>query len=356
MPDNIYDYNLANLRQEIEDRWNSQMQAGRQAENMNGIRIGMGSWTSPINKSNIYRRPEYMQALENATGLARQDRQQALQERREAFEEASNYANAARLEKERQDAIAERERQMQFMRDKEAEERRRFEKQHRAQQEQFGLTHGLSQRTLEEQVEQNKRQMAFQKEQFEEQKRQKEIELHETRIARNIAMRQAMLQHQLKTRRISWEIYKQQTELNMKHLEAQGLYVRPKDVEQVEKAKTSEEVMETLVNLIREGQNRAKDMNQSGVAQQGLGAQLYGGSVAGATNLAGQSSQEGQNRAAEAANQGRFEAQMSQAERQAAKADEAQRRAQRAEMFSTVLQTGATLGSAALGGGGKKPA
>jgi hypothetical protein len=174
-----YDYNLGNIQQDIENKWNEQQEDNIRRRELSGVtNIGRGSWTSNINRFNNSKRDEYMKALESANNLKRGDEQMSLAQRQQAFSEASNYAQLARAEKERKENEAFRQQQAaearrqfetshEFNLRKLEEERERFEKQYGLSERQFDESTKHAARLLEEQRERFGKQHGLSERQFE---------------------------------------------------------------------------------------------------------------------------------------------------------------------------------------------
>jgi hypothetical protein len=264
MPNQFYDpyeYGLMNLRQEIDRKYDEQQDDERRRRELNGVvGIGSGSATSSINRFNAAKRQEYMAALDAAQKQRREDTGLALQQRSQAFNEASalgqmgiSNKNLNRLEKERTDTQAERDRRFGFDVDTQNENLRRLEderkdtKQYRAEE------------------------MALRRETFEDTKRQSALQ-------HNVALRQMAINKDLANKKISLAEYRTRTEANLKVLQNQsGMLSLSDQVNQIQKMATEppEQQLGSLLNFIGMQGNQAAALNSSGQAQQGVGTSLY---------------------------------------------------------------------------------
>jgi hypothetical protein len=254
-----YDYNLGNVRSEIESKWRQQQDDEIKQREQNGVvGIGGGSWTSDINRFNAAKRDEYMKALETANNMRRADTQQSLAQRQQAFSEASNYANLARLEKERTENLEARKRQ-------EEEQKRQFEAQH-----------GLAQQAAQEQKSSRLAAEGFAKEKFAYQKQRDEIADKEAAIVRNVQLKQMAINKKFEAQRLSQEEFRLQTDANMRQIEAATANQKLKQQAQAAaQSKNPDEVMAQLQGMIAGTQSTSRDMNAAGLQQQHIGMSLF---------------------------------------------------------------------------------
>jgi hypothetical protein len=281
--DDPYDYNLQNVRREIDDKWAEQQEAASRDQQANGMRgLGAGSWTSQLNRFNAGKRDEYMRALESANNLRRQDVVSNLAMRQQAFGEASSYANLSRLQKERQEDIS--------MRQKEQEEgKRRFDAQHQLAQagqeqqaRQFGAQHGLQQEQLRLQGQGQAFSQGMQEKQFERQKKLDDASLRNAAIARQIARRQQNVQNAYEERRITLDEFKTRSRANLDQFEASTkAHDLKAQIEALKGAitKTADPtgIMDQIQTLLGGVAGTAGSMIGAGQGQQAIGADFFKG-------------------------------------------------------------------------------
>jgi hypothetical protein len=276
-----YDYNLGNIQQDIENKWNEQQEDNIRRRELSGVtNIGRGSWTSNINRFNNSKRDEYMKALESANNLKRGDEQMSLAQRQQAFSEASNYAQLARAEKERkeneafrQQQAAEAKRQFEtsheFNLRKLEEERERFEKQHGLSERQFEESAQQAARLLEEQRQARGFREGMETEKFGYQKGRDIVSDKDRALLRNMQLRQAKLQRDLENRRITNEEYKarSQANLDMANAQIKSLYLQQemqKSRRDIGKELGSDAARAALQGMIGQRGTTAKDMTAAG--------------------------------------------------------------------------------------------
>jgi hypothetical protein len=255
-----YDYNLENVRSEIENKWDEQQEEELRKRKQNGVvGLGGGSWTSRINRFNANKRDEYMKALEAANNQRRQDTQQSLAQRQQAFSEASNYANLARLEKERTETMEARKRQ-------EEEQKRQFE-----------MRHELAQKQAEEQKAARVSAEGFAKEKFGYQKSRDEAADRDAAIVRNAQLRQQAINRKFEQQRLSLDRYRTETDANLRMIEAQASNqnLRQQAQQIMQEGKNPDDVMQQLQSMMGQMQGTGQTMNDAGLAQQGLGMNFY---------------------------------------------------------------------------------
>ena len=255
-----YDYNLKNIQSDIEQKWDDQQEDELRKRQQNGVvGLGGGSWTSRINRFNANKRDEYMKALEAANNQRRQDTQQSLAQRQQAFSEASNYANLARLEKERTENMEARKRQ--------EEEQKR----------QFGMQHELAQQQAQEQKSARLSAEGLAKEKFAYQKQRDTVADRDAAILRNVQLRQQNINRRFEARRLSMEEYKAQTRANLEMIEAQtkNLQLKQEASQLAKSGANPDEVMQQLQSMMGQMQGTGRDMNNAGLAQQNIGMNLY---------------------------------------------------------------------------------
>ncbi|MDR1433652.1 hypothetical protein [Candidatus Endomicrobiellum devescovinae] len=255
-----YDYNLQNIRSEIKNKWDDQQEDELRKRQQNGVvGLGGGSWTSRINRFNANKRDEYMKALEAANNQRRQDTQQSLAQRQQAFSEASNYSNLARLEKERTENMEARKRQ--------EEEQKR----------QLGMQHELSQQQAQEQKSARLSAEGLAKEKFAYQKQRDTVADKDAAILRNVQLRQQSINRRFEARRLSMQEYQQQTRANLEMIEAQtrNLQLKQEASQLAKSGADPDTMMQQLQGMMGQMQGTGRDMNNAGLAQQNAGMSLY---------------------------------------------------------------------------------
>jgi hypothetical protein len=144
-----------------------------------------------------------LKALKSANNIGRADQQQQLQARIQAFHEVSNYANLARLEKERKDTKKARARQ------------------DLASKRQFEMQHGLAGKQLQKARIASENKECLQGEQFDYQKEHDTIADKDAAIGGNVQLRLQNINKSFEERHRDNEEFQARTRDNLAIIKAQ---------------------------------------------------------------------------------------------------------------------------------------